>query len=517
MGSEPANVHGDFFYVSFSEEGNVVFDVTLPADGSRNFEIDRESEGVLLVEVAGDGKLLTVEQLKADEPVRLNGQLLKGRTPLRDGDRLELLGQTLQVAWHRKEKEEKLLPENGITTGGGHGESGHSGGEGTRWLVVAAAIAGLTGALGVWFFGFWPQLNRNEQDTAAAPQSVETASSSATPKPKISLRGASPDILPPQPGRQPWSGELWRSDLGSPVGCVDISADGLVAVAGTADGKVHLFDPETGTVSATLELHADSIASLALSADGSRLLVGSYDGNASLWDVATRKPLMNLGAHTSPVRAVAISPDGRRGLTADSEGLVIYWDLDSGEDLLLLLGHTQVVNSVAFSPDGKRAATGGIDRHVLVWDLATGSRVIDCTMPTGVNDVAYAPDGLSLAVAMDGFLPEPDGIRLIEEPTLLLLDAETGKPLDRLTYTGEWMISLAFSPVGHLLAGTSGGNPDPRINGPKSPCLLQLWDTRTGMRVKHFDRHTALVSGVVFLPGGRSAITSSLDHTIRRW
>jgi WD40 repeat protein len=83
---------------------------------------------------------------------------------------------------------------------------------------------------------------------------------------------------------------------------------------------------------------------------------------------------------------VAFAPDGTTLATASTDGTVILWDLtDPAQPGRLgqpLTGHTEGVNSVAFAPDGTTLAAGGTtlaaggtDGTVILWDL------------TGLNDL----------------------------------------------------------------------------------------------------------------------------------
>ena len=65
--------------------------------------------------------------------------------------------------------------------------------------------------------------------------------------------------------------------------------------------------------------------------------------------------------------------------------------------------------------------------------------------------------------------------------------------------------TLTFSSDSSMLAGGSE-------NG-----TILVWDTGTSKQIHSFDRHTGLVSGLIFLDGDRILISSSLDGTIQLW
>ncbi len=510
------------FHIEILQQNEAVIHAILPADGSKNFEIERDGRAVLLIEVTADGSGLNIKNLTAGEFVLLNDFLLVNDAPLKNGDKVSLLTEVFTVRVRRvgeinHEPEAAAPTTTPLKTTASPATQRKP--PCTRLVVwFFAALLAVLAAFTIWWRSAREHLEPPSSFAKNNPSNASSPTPEPTPKsrPVVSLRGGAPTLQSAGPEREPWSNEIWRKDLGSPVGCVAISADGSLAAAGTGNGGIHLIEPATGHVLAVLSLHEDSIASLALSADGSRLLAASYDGNASLWDVPQRKPLMHLGAHTAPLRAAAITPDGKRGLTGDIQGMIIYWNLQTGEDLRFLLGHDAPVNSVSFSPDGSLAASAGMDRKVVVWQLANGQKKIEMAFESGVNGVAFSPDGTTLAATLDGFLPSRNGVVDVPGETLRLLSTKDGTPLAPKTGLSEWLIALAYSPDGAMLAVTTGGNPDPRLSTP-GPCLLKLWETRNGRIIKSISAHTRLVSGVAFLPDGRSAITSSLDHTVRRW
>ena len=44
-----------------------------------------------------------------------------------------------------------------------------------------------------------------------------------------------------------------------------------------------------------------------------------------------------------------------------------------------------------------------------------------------------------------------------------------------------------------------------------------MWDIASGKAVQKFEGHADVVTCAAFLPGGRHAITSSHDRTLRMW
>ncbi len=125
----------------------------------------------------------------------------------------------------------------------------------------------------------------------------------------------------------------------------------------------------TGRHLRTLKGHSDEVNSVAFSPDGRLALSGSSDDTLKLWEVATGREVRTLAGHSASVFSVAFSPDGRLALSGSKDKTVRVWDVATGRPLRTLRGHSEYVNSVAFSPDGRLALSGSLDNTVRVWEI----------------------------------------------------------------------------------------------------------------------------------------------------
>jgi WD40 repeat protein/serine/threonine protein kinase len=122
-----------------------------------------------------------------------------------------------------------------------------------------------------------------------------------------------------------------------------VSSDGrLVAHAGF-EGKVHLWDRQTGKLIRSLGAGDAWHRSLTFSGDG-RLLAGQvYRQHLDVWNVADgslrcRVPLkIGIDRHASEC-GLCLSPDGRRLAAADMWGTIQLWETDTGAHVFELRG-----------------------------------------------------------------------------------------------------------------------------------------------------------------------------------
>src|SRR5208337_3430620 len=91
-----------------------------------------------------------------------------------------------------------------------------------------------------------------------------------------------------------------------------------------------------------------SFTSVAFSPDGRLALSGSMDKTLKLWNLTTAAEVRSFSGHTGPVWTVAFSPDGRKALSGSSDNTVKLWDVTTGAELRSFSGHAYGVWSVAF-------------------------------------------------------------------------------------------------------------------------------------------------------------------------
>jgi WD40 repeat protein len=288
-------------------------------------------------------------------------------------------------------------------------------------------------------------------------------------------------------------GRFLHLELNGDVYCAAFSLDGRLAMFGSNDSTVRLWDLESRRELCVLKGHSNSVHSVAFSPDGRRALSGANDKTVRLWDVESGLTVRVLKGHGATVYGVAFSPDGRCALSGSEDGIVRLWDAESGRALRLLEGHSDWVRSVAFSPDGRCALSGADDKTVRLWDLESGrvSRVLQGHSGL-VYCVAFSPDGHS---ALSGS----------SDKTVRLWDVESGRALRLLEGHSDLVLSVAFSKEGgRALSGSMDTS-------------VRLWDLETGSALSVLQGHSRAVWGVAFGLDGRHALSGSQDNTLLLW
>ena len=161
-----------------------------------------------------------------------------------------------------------------------------------------------------------------------------------------------------------------------------------------------------------------------------------------------------------------------------------------------LEGHTDAVVSVRFNKAGTRVASGSSDGTVKVWDVESGRLLLTLqgSNKRGVSDVAWSPDGRTIASCTDGC-------------EAMLWNTETGALRSVLRGHTHHVVCCRFSPRGNIVATCSFDE------------TVRLWDVQTGREVGVIPAHSDPVMAVDFSSDKIKPIllSASLDGICRIW
>ncbi len=277
------------------------------------------------------------------------------------------------------------------------------------------------------------------------------------------------------------------------VTSVFLSPDCNIALSGSWDNTLRLWDVQTGKCLRNFKGHTDCVNSIFLSPDCRFVLSGSWDKTLKLWEVQTGKCLKNFEGHKDWVNSVFLSPDYRFALSGSGDKTLKFWDVQTGKCLKSFEGHMDWVNSVSLSPDCRFALSGSGDKTLKLWEVQTGKCLrtfeghTDC-----VNSVFFSSD---CRFALSGSRDE----------TLKIWNVKTGKCLRSFEDHESPVESVFLSIDCHFVLSGSGDK------------TIKLWDVRTGKCLRSFEGHQSSVVSVFLSPDCRFVLSGSRDKSLRIW
>ena len=173
--------------------------------------------------------------------------------------------------------------------------------------------------------------------------------------------------------------------------------------AGLADGRVLIWNTDTGERMPDLTGPADEIAAVTISgtasaAAASRVAAVDAAGNAYLWQSAVR-PAPRALPGDGPARALYFSASGERLAVVAEDGSVRVWDLSSGKSWSFP-GEKRAPKTLAFSPTGPLMAVSSAGK-IALWGVGLTEKREDLTAGgPEATAIAFSSNGLEMAAGI---------------------------------------------------------------------------------------------------------------------
>ncbi|GJQ13803.1 hypothetical protein GpartN1_g5594.t1 [Galdieria partita] len=240
--------------------------------------------------------------------------------------------------------------------------------------------------------------------------------------------------------------------------CIALSSDERVAVVGSKDQSVNIFDVEknkkvhsflgirSGEDPGISKGHHGHVLCCCIAEDGKLAFSGGADKYIKVWDLRTRHLVTSMKGHRDAVTGVVCGPHSSDLYSCSVDRSVKVWNLSNFLYVDNLFGHESSVAGISSIASGL-ALTGGSDRTVRLWKVYEDSQLIfrghnasiDCvTFVTGNQFVSGSEDG-SLALWS----------RLKRKPVLYIHDAHDEKRRKRDSHPSPisssplWVTSVA--------------------------------------------------------------------------
>ena len=247
--------------------------------------------------------------------------------------------------------------------------------------------------------------------------------------------------------------------------------------AGSESGDITILDAITGSQSAILSGHEDSVSCVVFSPDGTLLVSGSWDKTVKLWDVQTGGVVKTFFGHTGSVLSVSISADSTTIASGSNDKTIRLWSIQMGGCYHMIQQH-QAVCHVIFSPKDPQHLISRCVSEVWQWD-ANGCQI---RLPFAGSHVAFSSDGTQFVscykkdivvhnlsseetatefqTADNSYLccfsPDNRLLAVAAYKTIYCYDITTSAPQLVVTFIDhtEWITSLVFSSTTTLVSAS---------------------------------------------------------------
>ncbi len=162
---------------------------------------------------------------------------------------------------------------------------------------------------------------------------------------------------------------LWATKVFGGIIDVEFSPDGRFIAACQDDERLRVWRfPDYREK--FLEGHERAVYSLAFDPVTGHLVSAGVDGRVRIWDIETGETIREIKAHEKAIMSVAVTEDGRTLITGSKDNTIRIWELATGRRVAELLGHGKQVNSVAVNSNVTLLASGSDDGTVRIWDIS---------------------------------------------------------------------------------------------------------------------------------------------------
>jgi energy-coupling factor transporter ATP-binding protein EcfA2 len=154
--------------------------------------------------------------------------------------------------------------------------------------------------------------------------------------------------------------DITRTQSG--VMAMDISGDNLLLAGLTGDGKVLVWQIDSGKQVVILDLGEKVITSLRFVPWDHRLVTGDEAGSIAIWNTSEKRIADSFPGHDSGIRHIAFNRNKRQMATAGEEKFIKLWNYDDPREVPpIITDCNESIVKIGFSDNGKVLLAATID------------------------------------------------------------------------------------------------------------------------------------------------------------
>lgn len=185
------------------------------------------------------------------------------------------------------------------------------------------------------------------------------------------------------------------------------SPDGSRVVTASDDGKIKIWDINSGFCLATFDEHTSAVTGVQFAKKGQVLFSCSLDGTVRAWDLIRYRNFRTFTSTTERIQfnSLAVDPSGEVVVASSLNSFDIFvWSVQTGQLLDNLSGHEGPVSFLSFGVESSVLASASWDKTIRIWDIFGRSQQVEpIQLYSDVLAIAMRPDSKQLAVStLDG-------------------------------------------------------------------------------------------------------------------
>jgi WD40 repeat protein len=246
--------------------------------------------------------------------------------------------------------------------------------------------------------------------------------------------------------------------------------------------------------------HSGEVTCAQFSQDESIAITGSEDQTIRVWDLDTGVCIQILKGHDEKIRDVDLSADGKFAITIGDS--IRLWSVETGACLQKMERYPWETK-IKMTPDCRFAVSGSFwnseVNHLHIWDLETGKCL----------NVLSAPKKPGWLL---GITPDVSSV-IIGGNNINFLDFHSGRclrtvNLTNLTGLGRHNAAIRALALNSECTLAISGSFDKNA---------RLWDLKSHRCLRIFHGHTSFVKAVALNASGKLGFTVSSDNSLRVW
>lgn len=280
---------------------------------------------------------------------------------------------------------------------------------------------------------------------------------------------------------------------GSSVVALAFSEDSKRLAVGGADGKIVLWDIESGLEEKTFTGHGGMITFLQFTSDGGQLISASKDKTIRLYETSTGMVINVFSGHTGTVTKAWLNEKTNQLISVSADRCIKIWDKNSGKLTTQFPAQPKELSGFWQSTDGKYLYISSADFLVKQFDLSSGKYVREIAKHSSIIR--------SMEASYDGGFFVMSG----DDPAINIVNTNSG--LTYKTLTGH----KSFVPVFSL----SGD--DRFIVSGSADKTIKVWNIEKGAEALTFPKQGEIITAVAFSPDGKKVASSDLSDKVKIW